>query len=94
MRVNCVRCWINIQDWLWCKKCRARVDEEFRWEVSRPYEYYFRHHLKRQRALDKKTKQLFWELWDFGSWKTLNRLLIENGIDGKDLYSNNENGKD
>ena len=54
MKKQCVRCGVHIQDWLRCKKCRERVDEEFRGEVSRPYEYYFRHHLKRQRSLDKK----------------------------------------
>ena len=75
MEKQCVRCWVHIEDWLWCKKCRERVDEEFRGEVSRPYEYYFRHHLKRQRALDKKVKDIFWQEWDFGSWKTLNRML-------------------
>ena len=32
-----------------CPKCRERVEEEFRGEVSRPYEYYFRFNLKRMR---------------------------------------------
>ena len=26
-----------------------RVMEELNWEISRPYEYYFRHHLKKMR---------------------------------------------
>lgn len=54
MKKQCVRCGVHIEDWLWCKSCKHRVDEEFRGEVSRPFEYYFRHHLKRQRALDRK----------------------------------------
>ena len=48
---QCVRCWVHLKEdrKLWCKKCRERVDEEFRWEVSRPFEYYFRFNLKRMR---------------------------------------------
>lgn len=48
---QCVRCGIHLTEdrVLRCKKCRERVDEEFRWEVSRPFEYYFRFNLKRQR---------------------------------------------
>lgn len=79
MKKQCVRCGVHIKDEskrLWCDKCRERVEEEFRGEVSRPYEYYFKHNLKRQRALDRKIeKDLFWQEGDFGSWKTLNRML-------------------
>ncbi len=56
---QCVRCGIKIDDnSLWCKTCRARVDEELKGQISRPFEYYFRHHLKRQRALDKKIDKI------------------------------------
>lgn len=76
MKRQCVRCGVHINDKsLWCDNCRERVEEEFRGEVSRPFEYYFKHHLKRQRALDKKIKDLFWQEWEFGSWKTMNRTL-------------------
>lgn len=58
---QCVRCGVHISDdykRLWCDKCRARVDEELKGQISRPFEYYFRHHLKRQRALDKKIDKI------------------------------------
>jgi len=47
--MQCVRCWIHLDEprTLRCKRCRERVDEELRGEVSRPYEYYFRFNLKR-----------------------------------------------
>ena len=63
---QCVRCGVHLRDnanKLWCDKCRERVNEEFRGEVSRPYEYYFRHHLKQMR----KERDLFWQVWEFGS---------------------------
>ena len=44
---QCRRCWLHIENWLWCKKCRERVNEELRGEISRPFEYYFRHFIKR-----------------------------------------------
>ena len=78
MYKQCVRCWVHLKEdrALRCPKCRERVEEEFRWEVSRPFDYYFKHNLKRQRALDRKIERdLFWQEWDFGSWKTLNRML-------------------
>ena len=51
MKRQCVRCGVHLTEdrKLWCKKCRERVDEELRGEISRPYEYYFRHHLKQMR---------------------------------------------
>ena len=51
MKKQCVRCGVHLDEpkALRCKKCRERVDEEFRGEVSRPYEYYFRFNLKRMR---------------------------------------------
>lgn len=59
MKKQCVRCWLHIDSWLWCKRCRARVDEELRGEISRPYEYYFRFNLKRMRHENK--MQMMWE---------------------------------
>ena len=51
MKRQCVRCGVHLTEErkLWCKKCRERVDEEFRGEVSRPYEYYFRWHLRHKK---------------------------------------------
>jgi len=51
MKKQCVRCGVHLMEneKLRCKKCRERVDEELRGEISRPYEYYFRHHLKQMR---------------------------------------------
>lgn len=46
---QCRRCGVHLirgSD-LWCKKCRERVDEELDGQISRPFEYYFRHHIKR-----------------------------------------------
>ena len=53
--MQCVRCWIHLDEprTLRCKRCRERVDEELRGEVSRPYEYYFRFNLKRMRHENK-----------------------------------------
>lgn len=53
--MQCVRCWVHLDEprTLRCKKCRERVDEELRGEVSRPYEYYFRFNLKRMRHENK-----------------------------------------
>lgn len=50
---ECRRCWEEINKWLWCKKCRERVDEEMRWEISRPFEYYFESYIKRNRQIQK-----------------------------------------
>ena len=50
MKKQCVRCWVHIENKynvLWCDKCKERVDEELRGEISRPFEYYFRFNLKR-----------------------------------------------
>lgn len=44
---QCRRCGLHIDSWLWCKRCRARVDEELQGQISRPFEYYFRHYIKR-----------------------------------------------
>ena len=46
---QCRRCGVHLRRGsdLWCKKCRERVDEEMRGEISRPFAYYFRHHIKR-----------------------------------------------
>ena len=51
MNKQCVRFWVKIdrEKDLRCKKCRERVNEEFRWETSRPFDYYFKHHLKQIR---------------------------------------------
>ena len=48
---QCVRCWLHLDkdQKLWCKKCRERVDEELRWEISRPFEYYFKRNLKHKK---------------------------------------------
>lgn len=48
---NCRRCWVHIDSWLWCKKCRARVDEELDWDISRPFEYYMRWWIKKKKSL-------------------------------------------
>ena len=58
---NCLRCWLHIEDnpkILWCKKCSELVNQEFRWEVSRPYYYYFKWHLKRIKHDRKLTEKL------------------------------------
>ena len=51
MKKQCVRCGVHLTEerTLRCKKCKEKVDEELRGEISRPYEYYFRHHLKQMR---------------------------------------------
>ena len=51
MKRQCVRCGVHLTEdrKLWCKKCRERVDEELRGEISRPYEYYFRWHLRHKK---------------------------------------------
>ena len=56
MYKQCVRCWVHLKEdrALRCPKCRERVDEEFRGEVSRPYSYYFAFNLKRQRHYERK----------------------------------------
>ena len=41
-----------------CPRCRERVDEELRGEVSRPFEYYFRFNLKRMRYDKNKMQKL------------------------------------
>ena len=51
MRKQCVRCWVHLDEdrVLRCKKCRAKVQEEFDWTADRPFQYYFRFNLKRMR---------------------------------------------
>ena len=51
MNKQCVRCWVKIdrERDLRCDSCREKVNEEFRWEISRTYQYYFKHHLKQIR---------------------------------------------
>ena len=65
MKRQCVRCWVHLDKdrTLRCDKCRERVDEELRGEVSRPFEYYFRFNLKRMRHENKMQK-----LWK-GDWE-------------------------
>lgn len=46
MKKQCVRCWVHIEDWLWCEKCRELVDEEINGETSRPFDFYFKHYIK------------------------------------------------
>lgn len=53
MKINCVRCWIHTDKWMWCEKCRKRVDEEINWEVQRPFQYYFRYLIKKNKWLNK-----------------------------------------
>lgn len=48
---NCRRCWVHIESGLWCKKCREKVDQELKGEISRPFEYYFRHYIKRGKKI-------------------------------------------
>ena len=61
---QCVRCWVHLYEdqKLWCSKCINRVDEELNWEASRPYDYYFRHYIKRlkhdERAIWERTKNI------------------------------------
>ena len=59
--MQCVRCWDHVERprSLRCNKCRERVDEELRGEISRPFEYYFRFNLKRMRHENK--MQRLWE---------------------------------
>jgi hypothetical protein len=59
MKRQCVRCWLHLDkdQKLWCKKCKERVDEEFRGEVSRPYTYYFAFYLKKQRHYERKIRE-------------------------------------
>lgn len=48
---NCVRCGKIIYKGLhstrlWCDDCRKLIDEEIGGEVDRPFEFYFKYHLR------------------------------------------------
>lgn len=43
---KCRCCGEYIEEWLWCDKCRELVDQELNWEISRPFEFYFRFYKK------------------------------------------------
>ena len=63
MKNNCVKCWDKFTPTrsrtLRCDKCIKLVDEEFKWEISRPFEFYFRFY--------KKQNEKFWT--STGIWK-------------------------
>ena len=49
---QCVRCGRYIKEEanrLWCSRCLEKVNAELRGETDRPYEYFFRHHLKQMK---------------------------------------------
>lgn len=57
---QCVRCWVHLYEdqKLRCSKCLNRVDEELNWLADRPYNYYFKRHLKRIKHDKKLTEKL------------------------------------
>ena len=49
---QCLRCGCHIKEEtnrLWCSRCLEKVNAELRGETDRPYEYFFRHHLKQMK---------------------------------------------
>ena len=59
---QCVRCGLHLREEpnkLWCKKCRAKVQEEFDWIADRPFQYYFAFNLKRMRHDNRRIER--WE---------------------------------
>lgn len=66
MKRQCVRCWEYLQEkrTLRCPDCRERVDEELRWEISRPFEYYFSFNLKQIKHDKNKMQRLLKRDWE------------------------------
>jgi hypothetical protein len=51
---RCVKCWAKIWEWdwnkkrLWCSVCLDEVNKELTGQQNKPYQYYFKYHLKQQ----------------------------------------------
>ena len=57
---QCVRCWVHIKEEtnrLWCSKCEELVRLELDGKVDKPFEYYFKYHLKRCRKENREMSQ-------------------------------------
>ena len=57
---QCVRCWkkLDPEHKLRCDRCIVKVNEEIQWKADRPYQYYFRFNIKRQKHENNKLSEM------------------------------------
>ena len=61
---KCRECWIHIDNWLWCKRCRKEVDEEIiEHKVIRPFNYYFASYINSRNKSDLFNHIIKWKSW-------------------------------
>ena len=55
---HCRKCWELIDEWLRCPNCKKLVDQEFKWEASRPFRFYFTYYNKCRNKIIKSAKDV------------------------------------